>query len=174
MDRRAPLRTLMLLLSAVFLVGSWFWERCIALARRIVALFPWERLKARIAAGIARLPAPVALVLFLIPVAIVEPMQTVFVYLAARGHFLVGVLGYIGLKVFGLGLIAVTFDLTREKLLSMPWFVRVYEKFVAFHAFAHDLIAPYKAVIVKEMRGLRDWARAAWSRRRARRALRDG
>jgi len=92
-------------------------------------------------------------------------VQTVCVYLAVRGHWLIGVVGFVALKFFGLGLIAVLFDLTREKLLSMPWFAWVYAKFVAFHAFAHTLIAPYKEAVVKEMRILREWA---WARLRAR------
>ena len=174
MDERAPPRPLMLLLAAAFLFESWVWQGCIALGRRIVALIPWAALKARIAALVARLPAPVVLVIFLIPVAILEPMQTLCVYLIARGHLVLGILGFVALKFFGLGLIAVMFDLTREKLLSMAWFAWVYAKVVAFHAFAHDLIAPYKAAVVKEMRGLREWARAAWVRLRARETVVDG
>ncbi|MGA2793257.1 MAG: hypothetical protein ABSE69_06930, partial [Roseiarcus sp.] len=107
-------------------------------------------------------------------VAIIEPLQTLCVYLTARGHLLLGILGFVALKFFGLGLIAVMFDLTRERLLSMPWFAWVYAKFVAFHAFAHDLIAPYKAAVAKEMRGLREWARAAWVRFRTRETVSDG
>jgi hypothetical protein len=169
MNKRASSRPLLLLLlAAAFLFESWFWQCCIALGRRIVALIPWAALKARVAAVVAKLPAPVVLVIFLIPVAIIEPMQTVCVYLIARGYVLSGILGFVALKFFGLGLIAVMFDLTREKLLSMAWFAWVYAKFVAFHAFAHDLIAPYKTAIVKEMLGLREWARAYWLRLRAR------
>jgi hypothetical protein len=91
-------------------------------------------------------------------------LQTVCVYLTARGHLFLGIIGFITLKFLGLGLIAVMFDLTRDKLLSMPWFAWVYAKFVAFHAFAHELVAPYKAVVVGEMRALRDWARDNWAR----------
>ncbi len=161
-------RPLLLLLAAIFLFESWFWQGCITLGRRLVALIPWSAVKARIAALIAVLPAPVVLVIFLIPVAIIEPMQTVCVYFIARGHVLAGVIGFITLKFFGLGLIAVLFDLTREKLLSMPWFAWVYAKFVAFHDFAHALIAPYKAAVVREMRVLKDWAHETWTRFRLR------
>ena len=153
-----------------FSVESWFWQGCIALGRQIVARIPWAALKAQIAAAIAKLPAPVVLIVFLIPVAIVEPLQTLCVYLIARGHLLPGIVGFVALKFFGLGLIAVIFDLTREKLLSMPWFAWVYAKFVAFNAFAHDLIAPYKEAVMKEMRALRRRARAYWVRLRAGRA----
>jgi hypothetical protein len=164
MEQNAPRRPLLLLIAAIFLFESWFWQGCIALGRRIVALVPWEALKARIAKLVARLPAPVVLVIFIIPVAIIEPMQTVCVYLTARGHLFLGIIGFITLKFIGLGLIAVMFDLTREKLLSMPWFAWVYAKFVAFHAFAHELIAPYKAMVVAQIRLLKEWARDNWTR----------
>jgi hypothetical protein len=157
MEQNAPRRPLLLLIAAIFLFESWFWQGCIALV-------PWEALKARIAKLVARLPAPVVLVIFIIPVAIIEPMQTVCVYLTARGHLFLGIIGFITLKFIGLGLIAVMFDLTREKLLSMPWFAWVYAKFVAFHAFAHELIAPYKAMVVAQIRLLKEWARDNWTR----------
>ena len=168
MENNRPRRPLLLLLAAVFLFESWFWQGCIALGRRFIALIPWDVLKRRIAAVVAILPAPVVLVIFLVPVAIIEPMQTVCVYLIARGHLLLGVLGFVTLKFLGLGLIAVMFDLTRDKLLSMPWFAWVYAKFTAFHAFAHELVAPYKARIVSEMRALGEWARDNWARFSAR------
>ena len=164
MEQRAKRRPLLLLLAAIFLFESWFWQGCIALGRRVVALIPWAVLKRHIAALVAKLPAPVVLVIFLIPVAIIEPLQTVCVYLTARGHLFLGIIGFITLKFLGLGLIAVMFDLTRDKLLSMPWFAWVYAKFVAFHAFAHELVAPYKAAVVGEMRALRDRARDNWAR----------
>ena len=168
MNRRAPSRPLLLLLAAVFLFESWFWQGCIGLGRRIVALVPWAALKARIAAAVVRWPGWLVLVIFLIPVAIIEPMQTVCVVLAARGYVVAGILGFIALKFFGLGLIAVMFDLMRERLLAMPWFAWVYGKFVVFHTFAHGLVAPYKAAAVKETRALREAARAYWLRLRGR------
>src|ERR1700738_2227066 len=131
MEARAKRRPLLLLLAAVFLFESWFWQGCIAIGRRLVALIPWAALKRRFSALVAKLPAPVVLVIFLIPVAIIEPMQTVCVYFIARGHLFLGIVGFVTLKFLGLGLIAVLFDLTRDKLLSMPWFAWTYAKFVA-------------------------------------------
>jgi hypothetical protein len=165
--RRAP-RPLMLLLAALFLIEAWVWQGCVALGRQIIALIPWTRLKARIAAFIATMPAPVALVIFLIPLAIVEPFKIISIWLVAVGHPILGVLGWIAMQFAGVGLVAVAFDLTREKLLSMPWFVWVYEKFLAFHAYAHALVEPYKAAVLQEMRALRDRARGYWARLNAR------
>jgi hypothetical protein len=166
--RRPLLRPLLLLLAAAFLIEAWVWQGCVALGRRIVALIPWARLKERIKAFIAIMPAPVALVIFLIPLVIVEPFKIISLWLVAFGHPILGILGWVAMQFVGVGLVAVAFDLTRDKLLSMPWFVWVYTKFTAFHHFAESLIAPYKAAALREMRALRDWARAYWARLNAR------
>ncbi|WP_158817262.1 hypothetical protein [Methylocapsa sp. S129] len=168
MEKRPPPRPLMLLLAIGFLVEAWVWQGCVALGRQIIALIPWTRLKARIAAFIALMPAPVALIIFLIPLAIVEPFKVVAIWLIAVGHPILGALGWIVMQFAGVGLVAVAFDLTRDKLLSMPWFVWVYEKFLAFHDYAHALVEPYKAAVLREMRALRDWARGYWARLNAR------
>jgi hypothetical protein len=173
MEKHSPprpwlLRPVMLLLAVVFLVEAWVWQACVAFGRQIIALIPWARLKARIAAFIAIMPAPVALIIFLIPLAIVEPFKIIALWLVAMGHPILGLLGWVAMQFAGVGLVAVAFDLTREKLLSMPWFVWVYEKFHAFHAYADALVAPYKAAALREMRALRDWARGYWARLKAR------
>lgn len=168
MNERAPSRPAMLILAAIFLFEAWFWQGCVALGRRIAALIPLTALKTGLKRLIDRLPAPLALVVFVIPLAIVEPLQTICVILMARGHFLIGLVGFIALKFLGLGLIAMLFDMMREKLLSMPWFAWVYSKFAAFNAFAHALVAPYKAILVQEIGALRARARAYWARLRAR------
>ena len=152
--RSLLLRPLLLLLAVAFLIEAWVWQGCVALGRQVIALIPWARLKARIAAFIAIMPAPVALVIFLIPLAIVEPFKIISLWLMAVGHPILGALGWIAMQFAGVGLVAVAFDLTREKLLSMPWFVWVYVRFQAFHAYAHDLVEPYKAAALREMRAL--------------------
>jgi hypothetical protein len=159
MEPRRPPRAIMLVLAAIFLFEAWVWQLCVALGRRIAALIPWERLKLRVKAFIGRLPAPAALAIFLIPVAIIEPFKVVSLALIADGHWVLGVLGFVALKFVGFGLIAIVFDLTREKLLTMPWFVRVYEVFLWVETWAHRLIAPYKQMVVAQMRSLRAWAR---------------
>ena len=161
-DKRS--RPLLIIVAAIFLFESWVWQGCVALGRRITALIPWAALKAHIAAFIAILPAPAALAIFLVPVAIVEPLKVLCFALIAHHHIFLGILGFVALKFIGFGLIAVTFDLTREKLLTMAWFVWVYRKVVIFHDYAHNLVAPYKVIIVERARDLRDWAHAQWKR----------
>jgi len=165
-DNRIP-KPLMMALAAVFLFETWVWSGCVALGRRLVALLPWEAFKADVRRGVDKLPAPAALLVFLIPVAIVEPLKIVCLGLFAHHHYVLGILGFVALKFIGLGLIAFVFDLTREKLLSMPWFVVVYAKVMAFHAYAHDLVAPAKAALLAAMHAWRERLRPAAERLRA-------
>jgi len=157
-------KPLLIIAAAIFLFESWVWQGCVALGRRIVALIPWSAMKAGIAKFIAILPAPAALAIFLIPVAIVEPLKILCFTLIGHHHIFLGIVGFIALKFIGFGLIAVAFDLTREKLLTMRWFVWVYEKFVAFHDYAHRLVAPYKVIVTARARELSEWAQAQWRR----------
>lgn len=165
--RQVALRAPLLALAAAYLFEAWVWGLCVGLGRRLVALIPWDALKARIVAMLDALPAPFALLVFLIPVAIVEPLKAICIGLVVKGHLALGILGFIALKFIGFGLIAVVFDLTRHRLLTMAWFVRVYQRFLAFEAFAHRLIAPYGARVKAAAAALAAAARAAFLRLRA-------
>ena len=165
-NTRLP-KPVMLALAGVFLFEAWFWGLCVALGRALMALLPWEAFKAAMRRFIDLLPAPAALLVFLIPVAIIEPIKTVCVVLMVHGHWCLGLLGFVVLKFVGLGLIAFVFDLTKHKLLTMPWFVVVYEKVMIYHDYAHTLVAPYKAAVIAWGHETRAWARAAWARARA-------
>ena len=74
--------------------------------------------------------------LFGVPFVLVEVGRLGCVLLIAIGHIVAGAILYVALKIVGLGLVAVIFDLTRDKLLTMPWFASVYDRFAAFHDFA--------------------------------------
>ena len=163
---RVP-KPLMMALAAVFLFETWVWNGCVALGRQLAALLPWDALKSAVRRAIDRLPLPAVLLVFLIPVAIVEPLKIVCLGLFAHHHYVAAIFGFIALKFIGFGLIAFVFDLTRDKLLSMPWFVVVYDKFMAFHAYAHELLAPAKAALMEAMREWRDRLRTATDRLRA-------
>ena len=168
-DRAKLPRTFMLMLALAFLFETWIWDSLVAAARGLIALVPWTELKARIALLINKLPAPAALLLFGVPFVLVEVGSLGCVFLIAIGHVFSGVILYVALKIVGLGLVAVIFDLTRDKLLSMRWFAMVYDKFVAFHDFAQQLVTPYKIVAAGYVAGLRLRALAYRERLRIRR-----
>jgi uncharacterized membrane protein len=159
-----PPRWAVIIFALALLFETWIWNRLTAALRVIVALIPWAQLKARIVAVIDLLPAPAALLLFVVPLVFVELMSFFSVVLFATGHFILGAVAYVGIKILGLGLVAAIFDLTRDKLMTMPNFVYCYQKVVAFHDYAHHLIEPYKQAARVYLAGVRDRAMAYLTR----------
>lgn len=160
-------RPAMVLLAALFLIQAWIWDAFVFVARGLVALIPWTELKARIMVWINRLPILIVLIIYGIPFLIVEPLKVVLVWLMATGHFAAGVVGLILLESFGVGLLAIIFDLTRQRLLQLPWFAWLYDKVLIFHHFADRLVAPYKEAAKREWRAFRRWLRDYRARLRA-------
>jgi hypothetical protein len=167
-DRRGNLQqALLLLLALAFLFETWIWDRVAAAAQRLAALVRWAEIRAALMRVVDRLPAWAALLLFGVPFIVAEGGSFVCVVLTAMGHVVAGVVGYALIKLLGFGLLAAIFDLTRAKLMTLPWFVIAYDKALIFHHFALTLIAPYRAAAKKLAGELFARARALWTRRTA-------
>jgi hypothetical protein len=151
-------RAALLALATVFLAVAWVWDGFVAIERFVVRTIPWARFKHAFAALVDRLPAPAVLLIFLVPVLIVEPLLAVATVAIAMGYVVSGAIAWVLLKVFGVGLIVAVFDLTQHKLLTMPWFAWVYRKFMAFYVYAHEIVEPYKEAAAELMR---EWRRRA-------------
>jgi hypothetical protein len=148
-------RTVLLALAMVFLVVAWIWDGLVAIGKTIAAIIPWARFKASFAALVDRLPAPLVLLVFLVPFLIVEPLLVVATVAIAMGYVVSGAISWIVLKFLAIALIPAIFDLTKHRLMTMPWFVRAYEKVMAFHHYADQIVAPYKraaAALVRQWR----------------------
>src|SRR5271165_4869567 len=83
-------RTTLLTLAMLFLAVAWIWDGFIAIERLIVRLIPWIWLKQAFVALVDRLPLIVVLLLFLVPVAIVEPLLVVATVAIAMGYVVSG------------------------------------------------------------------------------------
>ena len=133
--------------------------------RGLVAAFvPWTRFQIWARGVVNGLPAIVAALLFGVPLIVSEFGAFISVVLMATGHLLIGSTMYIALKIAGVSLIPVIFDITREKLMTLPWFVFIYEQFERLHAMAKRFVAPYRVAAVGLLRRVRDKARAIWAR----------
>jgi hypothetical protein len=159
---------LMLAFALMFLFETWVWGSLVVAVGWIAQRIPWKEFKAAVRRQVDRLPAIVALVLFGVPLLFNEFGSLASIIMMATGHFLTGAAGYVFIKVVGLGLLAVIFDLTREKLMTLPWFVFAYEKFRVFHDFAQGFVAPYRESALAHLGDLRNRARAWWARLGAR------
>jgi hypothetical protein len=75
------------------------------------------------------------------------PIKFIGLWMLARGYWL-GAMATLGAaKVVSMGFTAFIFDVTRPKLLQLPWFCRLYEWVLKWLAWAHALIDPAKTEI---------------------------
>jgi hypothetical protein len=149
---------LLTLAAIVFLFEAWLWDWTIAAGRWAIALVPWQEFKVAVLRMIERLPPYGALPLFIIPVAVIEPLKIIAIEQITRGHLLRGLLAFIALKFVGVGLVALVFDLTRDKLLAIGWFSRIYLWVLKWRYRAHDFIEPYKSAVRAEMAQFKAYA----------------
>jgi hypothetical protein len=149
---RRVLRPLLVLLALVFLVEAWLWEHLRPLVAWIVDLIAWNRLKARLAAAIERLPPYATLLIFLIPPIVLFPFKLLGLWMLAHGSWLGATTVLVLAKLVGTGVAAFIFDVTRPKLLQIGWFRWVYEHVLALLDRAHALIDPIKLRIKRAMR----------------------
>ena len=155
MKRFRVRRTALLALAMVFLVVAWVWDALVSSGGRSLAFVPWARFKQAFARLVDRLPAPLVLLIFLVPLLIVEPLLVVATVAIAMGYVVSGAIAWVVLKFLAIALIPAIFDLTKHRLMTMPWFVRAYEKVVAFHHYADQIVAPYKnaaAAVLRQWR----------------------
>ena len=146
------LRPFLVLFALIFLVEAWLWEHLRPLVAWVVDLIAWNRLKARLAAAIERLPPYPTLLIFLIPPIVLFPFKLLGLWMLAHGSWLGAMTVLVLAKLVGTGVAAFIFDLTRPKLLQLPWFRWVYEHVLALLDKAHALIDPIKLRIKRAMR----------------------
>ena len=141
---RRWLRPLWIILALLFLLEAWLWDHLAPIVARVVALIPLARFKLWLANAIADLPPWATLFVFLVPFIALLPLKFLEVYFLATHNWLGAAAVIVGAKVVGLGVVAFIFDVTRDKLLQMAWFRRVYEWMLAVRQWAHDITAPVR------------------------------
>jgi hypothetical protein len=143
--RRHLLRPLWIFLALLFLLEAWLWDHLEPIVARVVNLVPWGKLKEKLARLIEDLPPWATLIVFVIPFILLLPLKFLEVYLIATQQWLAAGIVLILAKLLGLGVTAFIFDVTREKLLQMAWFRRMYEWFLWARVWAHGITEPVRA-----------------------------
>lgn len=138
------LRPILIVLAIIFLIEAWLWDQLQPIVAWIVDRIPLEALKRRIAAWIDTLPPPATLIVFIVPLVLLLPLKFFALWLIAEGELLSAAGVLIVAKVVGLAITAFVFDVTRDKLLLMPWFSAVYYRVMAWRDWAHALVDPIK------------------------------
>ncbi len=141
---RRWLRPLWVVLALLFLLEAWLWDHLQPLVALIVNLIPWDTFKIRLARLVERLPPWATLFVFLVPFIAMLPLKFLEVYFLATRNWLgaAGVILFV--KLVGLGITAFIFDVTRDKLLQMAWFHRMYDWFLWARDWAHAQTEPIR------------------------------
>ena len=143
--RRYLLRPLWVLLAVLFLVEAWLWDHLQPIVARVIALIPLDRLKHGIARLVAGLPPWAVLFVFAIPLIAMLPLKFLEVYFLAKRMWLGAALVILFVKLVGLGITAFIFDVTRDKLMQMDWFRRLYAWVLWARDWAHAQTEPIRA-----------------------------
>jgi hypothetical protein len=128
LERRAAVRRILKALTYIaaglyLLVDAIFMTIAKPIAKWIDKHVPVKRLRD----WIRSLPPYPSLALFSVPVIVLEPIKPIAAYLAATGQFLSGAVTFIFGELLKLVLVERLFSLTREKLMRIPAFARLYQ-----------------------------------------------
>lgn len=150
---RRLFKPLWVLLAVIFLIEAWLWDQLEPVVERVVARIPLRAFKHWVAGKIGALSPAMTLIVFAVPAILLFPLKLVGLWLLAHEYYVGAVSTMVFAKFLGLGVTAFVFDVTRPKLLQMPWFAKLYEWVLALRAKAADLVNPIKLRIKEIMRG---------------------
>ncbi len=151
---RRVVRPLWVVLALVFLLEAWLWDRLAPLVGLLVDLVPWGRLKRRLKRIIADAPPWAALFIFVLPFSLLLQLKFLEVYFIARRQWLPAAMILLLAKLLGLGMTAFVFDATRDRLLEMAWFRRIYDWFLWARGWAHAQVKPIRDRLARAMRSM--------------------
>jgi hypothetical protein len=150
---RRLLQPFWVLLAIIFLIEAWLWEHLEPVVEKIVAWIPLRQFKQWLSDRVDSLSPAMTLIVFAVPVIPLFPLKLVGLWLLAHEYWLAAVSVLVFAKFAGVGITAFIFDVTREKLLEMAWFEKIYEFILMIRAKAKALVAPIKQRIRDILRG---------------------
>ena len=107
-----------------------------------------------------------ALALFLIPLALLEPVKPVSFYMIAHKKHLLGLLILSGGELLKVTLLERIFSMTKPQLMTFKWFTWCYVRWTVF--VARLKLSTAWLAVKRQSRGAKKWIRGRW------RALSDG
>ncbi len=144
------LRPLWVILALLFLLEAWLWDHLEPVVERIVNVVPWGKFKISLSRLIENLPPYAALTIFIIPIIVVLlPLKFLEVYVIATQGWMGVILVLLFAKFLGVGVTAFVFDVTRSKLLLIPWFHRMYDWFIWLRGWSHEITEPIRQRVRK-------------------------
>ncbi|WP_407186586.1 hypothetical protein [Bradyrhizobium centrosematis] len=141
---RRLLQPVWVLLAIIFLIEAWLWDHLEPIVAKIVAAIPLARFKQWLTERVDALSPAMTLIVFAVPVIPLFPLKLVGLWLLAHEYWTSAVFTILFAKMLGVGVTAFVFDVTRDKLLEMHWFERIYDLVLKIRAKAHLLVDPIK------------------------------
>jgi hypothetical protein len=149
---RRLLQPVWVLLAIIFLIEAWLWDHLEPIVAKVVAAVPMARFKQWLAERVDALPPAMTLIVFAVPIFPLFPLKLVGLWLLTHEYWMSAVFTLLFAKFLGVGVTAFIFDVTRDKLLEMAWFEKLYELVLTVRAKATELVEPIKQRI-REMIG---------------------
>jgi|SRR5215472_5858623 len=150
---RRLLQPLWVLLAIVFLIEAWLWDHLEPVVAWFVSILPMRAFKQWLADRVDALSPAMTLIVFAVPVIPLFPLKLVGLWLLAHEYWASAVFTLLFAKFVGVGVTAFIFDVTREKLLEMNWFERLYDFIMDVRARAKELVEPIKQRVRALLRG---------------------
>ena len=150
---RRLLQPVWVLLAIIFLIEAWLWDHLEPIVARVVALIPLARFKQWLAERVDALSPAMTLIVFVVPIIPLFPLKLIGLWLLTHQYWLTGVSTFLFAKMLGVGVTAFVFDVTRDKLLEMHWFERLYELVLRLRAKATEIVEPVKQRIRELIKG---------------------
>jgi len=115
-------------LAALFLMfEEWLWDVGARLMARLAAFPPLRALER----AIGKLGPFAALAVFVLPALMLFPVKLLALLAMAHGHPMLGLSVFVAAKIAGAAAVARLYAITRPALLSLQWFARLHNWFVA-------------------------------------------
>ncbi|MGA9090957.1 MAG: hypothetical protein WB420_17830 [Bradyrhizobium sp.] len=150
---RRLLQPIWVLLAVIFLIEAWLWDHLEPIVAWVVAKIPLRAFKHWLAERVDTLSPAMTLIVFIVPVIPLFPLKLVGLWLLTHEYWMSAIFTIMFAKLVGVGVTAFLFDVTRSKLLEMPWFETLYEFIIALRAKAAALVEPFKQRIIEVLRG---------------------
>ena len=141
---RRLLQPVWVLLAIVFLIEAWLWDHLEPIVARVVAAIPLARFKQWLTERVDALSPAATLIIFAVPIIPLFPLKLIGLWLLTHEYWMTGVSTFLFAKLLGVGVTAFVFDVTRDKLLEMHWFERIYGLVLRVRAKAKELVDPIK------------------------------
>jgi hypothetical protein len=141
---RRLLQPVWVLLAIIFLIEAWLWDHLEPIVARVVAAIPMAQFKQWLTERVDALSPAMTLIVFVVPIIPLFPLKLVGLWLLTHQYWFSAAFTILFAKFLGVGVTAFVFDVTRDKLLEMTWFERLYDSVMKMRAKATEIVDPIK------------------------------